>query len=205
MLMRIFCCVDCIHLSRNAGIHRCTSNQLVINTAKLHNCNGRITVHWLLLEKVHLCKHLVYAPTINIRNFANLQSRKWQKGRNPFEDIWTHWTTNVKTEEMPEEKTRGNWGEKPAVFSAGTAEGWGKLWGVGKKWEGGPRQAGWPGLLLADGGKHHLGLSLRMLSSSAFVWQAQQQTHAPGVSRTTRNRQELCVHTHMPRSTAVPL
>lgn len=87
---------------------------------------------------------------------------------------------------------RGRLGEKPSVFSAGpAAEGEVRLWGDGRK-QGGLREAGWPGPLLADGGKRHLGLSLWMLSSAAIVWQVQQQqTHAPGVSLATRNRNKL--------------
>lgn len=67
--------------------------------------------------------------------------------------------------------------------------------------EGGLRQAGWPGPLLADGGKRHLGLSLGMLSSAAIVWRVQQQTHALHVSLATRNRNRLppqhCTHTRL--------
>lgn len=69
--------------------------------------------------------------------------------------------------------------------------------------EGGLRQAGWPGPLLADGGKRHLGLTLRMLSSAAIVWRVQEQTHALHVSLATRNRSRMpppkhcaCTHTH---------
>lgn len=48
--------------------------------------------------------------------------------------------------------------------------------------EEGQREAGWPGPLLADGGKRHLGLPLRMLSSAAIVQWVQH------VSPATRNR-----------------
>lgn len=42
----------------------------------------------------------------------------------------------------------------------------------GPRWTGGGmegKELGWPGPLLADGGKHHLGFPLRMLSSAAIV------------------------------------
>lgn len=100
--------------------------------------------------------------------------------------------------------------EKLSVFSAELAMGWGEFW-VMEGNEGGLRQAGWPGPLLADGGKRHLGLSLWMLSSSAIVWQVQEQTHALGVSLATRNRNKLpshptrTAHIHVPIRPLEPL
>lgn len=81
----------------------------------------------------------------------------------------------------------------------------GVRWAVGgwKEMRRGLRQAGWPGPLLADGGKRHLGLSLGMLSSAAIVWWVEQQTHALRVSQATRNRNRPPPppYTHPPPST----
>ena len=74
--------------------------------------------------------------------------------------------------------------------------------------EGGLKQAGWPGPLLADGGKRHLGLLLWMLSSAAIVWRVQRQTHALRVSLATRNRNRpphpWALHTYTPHHRVFP-
>lgn len=99
------------------------------------------------------------------------------------------------------DRSKGKWGKAPHFFSQ-LGQQWDEVsYGGMERKKGGLKQAGWPGPLLADGGKRHLGLSHWMLSSTAIVWQAQRQTHALVVSLATTNRNKL----HPPGPTCPPL